>query len=191
MTAEEFWSYIRRNHPTVAAFLHRKKLLKLARVLLINAILWAFAVFTVEEMNKPNLRIPTLLIVALVSVAYTWFARPRGLIFSKPYVGKIEKATISTHMQECDGPGMYGKGMRMSNFWVLTVRGEDGKTHQIELEPKYEHCYRVGDRIGVLPAIQYPFLLDTPDDHPTVCWWCGSINRPEDRECMNCGRDMV
>lgn len=188
MTAEEFRSYIRRDHPAVAAFVRRKKLLKLARVLLINAILWALAFFTVAEMNKPEMRMPTLLTVALVSVAYTWFARPRGLIFSKPYVGVIEKAAFQEHMAPIENNI---RAVRMQNFWVMTVQGEDGKIYQIELEPKYARCYAVGDHIGVLPAIKYPFQLDAHDDRPTVCWWCGSINRPEDCECLNCGRDVV
>ena len=191
MTANEFWQHIKKDAPSVASFVRRKKLFKLLRVVLINAVLILLAWFTVDQMNQPSLRMPTFIGVACICLFLTWTSKPKGLIFSKPYIGTIEKASVETLMKVGTGNGKYGMSPMTANFWVLTVRCDDGNVRRIELASRYASCYRVGDRIAVLPSIAYPFLLDIPDDRPAVCWWCGSINRPSERECLNCGRDHV
>ena len=191
MTAEEFWQHIKRDAPAVAAFIRRKKLFKLCRVFLLNAAVLLLGWYTIGEMNKPSLQTPTVLVVIGLCIVLTWNAKPQGLLFAKPYVGVIETASLETLTKIGDGYGKSGKAPFTANYWVLSVRCDDGTVHRLELGPRYSACYLVGDHIGVLPAIQYPFLLDAHDDRPTVCWWCGSINRPEDHGCMNCGRDAV
>lgn len=191
MSANDFWQHIKKDSHSVASFVMRKKLLKLLRVFLINAVLILLALFTVNEMNEPSLRMPTFIGVACICLFFTWTSKPQGLIFSKCYVGVIKKTEIETLIKMGDGYGKSGRRPISANFLVLTVRRDDGKVRRIELASKYASCYRVGDRVAVLPSIVYPFLLDPPDDRPTVCWWCGSIDRPSERECLNCGRNHV
>ena len=191
MTRDEFKAHLREKNLKVLAYVKRKKLKKLICVLAGNAILIALALFTVKEMAKPELAMPTYLSVALVCILFSWSAKPKGLLFAKIYVGEIEKAFLDNRLKVGDGYGRMGRRPISVNLWVLTVKDEQGKEYEIELLPKYASCYLVGDRIAMVPAIEYPFLIDPPKDRETVCWWCGSINPPSIRECRNCNRIYV
>ena len=188
MTRDEFKAHLREKNPKVLAYIKRKKLQKLIYVVSVNALLAALAVFTVNQMNKPELAMPTYLTVAFVCILFTLSAKPKGLLFAKIYVGEIEKAFLDNRLKVGDGYGRTGRRPVSVNLWVLTVKDEQGKEYEIELLPKYASCYLAGDCIAMVPAIEYPFLIDPPKDRKTVCWWCGSINPPSIRECSNCNR---
>ena len=185
MTKDEFKSHLQEKNPSVLAFSKRKKLQKLFRVIAINVGVILLTFFTVNEMAKPQLVLPTYLVGAVLCVWFTLAAKPRGLLRSKIYVGIIEKAEIKEHMAARED---HPYSMRMRTFYVLTIIDENENMKVVEIPPKYASCYSAGDRVAMVPAIAYPFLIDPPEDRQTVCWWCGSIKRAGHNECMNCNR---
>ncbi len=185
MTETEFLQRMKQIYPEIISYVRRKKLLKLFRVILIDGLLLGITLLTLQQMKKPQIVLPTMLAVGLICAVWTYSSKPKGLLFAKPYVGVIERTTVETRVVNHE---TNIRRATMKNILVLSIRAENGKLYCVLLDPKYEPYYRMGDRVGVLPAIPYPFLIDAPQDRKTVCWWCGSINAIEDRECLMCGR---
>ena len=185
MTTNEFKQAMLQQNTAMVAYARKKKIRKIIRVILINALIVLLTLVTLEQMNRSEIRLPILITVFVVCVFYTLTANPRGLIFARPYVGVIECTEIVTHAAKREDNFRL---MTQKNFTVLSIRTEDGKLCRLELDRKYESYYRRGDQIGVWSGLSFPILLGS-EERATVCWWCGSINRPEDHECLHCGRD--
>ena len=187
MTINEFKQAMLLRNSAMVAYARKKKLRKLLRVLLINALIISLTLFTLMQMDRAELRMPILGSTLLICVVYTLTAKPRGLILSRPYVGVIEQVTVETYVGGHDDNNI--RRVTLKNKLILSIRTENGSERCVELERKYERYYRVGDHVGVWSSLAFPILLDAEEGRATVCWWCGSINRPEDRECLHCGRD--
>ena len=186
MTTEEFLQAMLQKNPTMVAHARKKKLQKLLRIVLFNVLILSITLVTLDQMPHVETRLPILLSAILFCLIYTLTAKPRGLILAKPYVGVIESTEITTHSVGRDDNV---RRMEQRNFAVLSVRTESGDLLRIELDSKYASYYRLGDRVGSWSGLPFPILLDAEEGRATVCWWCGSINRPEDIECLHCGRD--
>ena len=185
MTETEFLQHMKAQYPEIVSYVRRKKLGKLLRVILTDALLLGLTFLSLSQMHKPQIVFPTMLAVGLICAVWTYSSKPKGLIFAKPYVGVIEKTTVETRVVN------HETNIRMAtmkNFLVLSIRTENEKLYCVLLDPKYEPYYRKNDRVGMMPAIPYPFLLDAPQDRAMVCWRCGSINATQERTCMMCGR---
>ena len=185
MTTNEFQQAMLQRNTAIVAYARKKKIRKIIRVILINTLIILLTLVTLEQMNRSEIRLPILCSMLAVCGVYTLIAKPRGLIFSRPFVGVIEQTAVVTHAANRED---HVKWMTQKNFAVLSVRAENGRLCRIELDQKYERCYRIGDRIGMWSGLSFPILLGN-EERSTVCWWCGSINRPEDHECLHCGRD--
>ena len=186
MTTDEFKRALYEHNATMVAYVRKKKMRKILRVVLFNALILSLTLVTLEQMNRPDIKLPILISVSVICLLYTLTAKPRGLILSKPFVGVVESAEIVTRAANRDD---HVKLMTQKNFVLLSIRTEDGNLSRIELDRKYEPYYRVGDRVGTWSGLPFPILLDAEEGRATVCWWCGGINRPEDVECLHCGRD--
>ena len=186
MTTNEFLQVMIDKNPTMVAYARKKKLRKLLRVVLFNLLILSITFVTLDQMPRLDARLPILLSAFLICLIYTLTAKPRGLIFAKPCVGVIENTAITTRSVGRDDNVRW---MEQRNFVVLSVRTESGENLRIELDSKYASYYRLGDRVGVWSGLPFPILLDAEEGRATVCWWCGGINRPEDVECLHCGRD--
>ena len=186
MTTDEFKSAMLQRNAAMVAHARKKKIRKMIRVVLINLLIISLTLLTLAQMKRPEIKLPLLITVFVVCVFYTLTANPRGLIFARPYVGVIECTEIVTHAAKREDNFRL---MTQKNFTVLSIRTEDGKLCRLELDRKYESYYRRGDQIGVWSGLSFPILLDAEEGRATVCWWCGGINRPEDLECLHCGRD--
>ncbi len=186
MTTNEFQQAMLQQNTAIVAYARKKKIRKILRVLLVNALIISLTLVTLEQMNRSEIRLPILCSMLVVCGAYTLTAKPRGLIFSRPFVGVIEQATVETYV---GGHDDNIRRVTLKNRLILSIRTENGTIRRSEVERKYEPYYRCGDRVGVWSGLALPLLLDADEERSTVCWWCGSINRPEDGECLHCGRD--
>ena len=187
MTNQAFQAYMINKNPKVVAYVRKKKIMKLTKLLLINGLILASVALTAKGMRQTEL-VPILYALAAIAGVFVCiFTAPRGLLFGKSYTGRIERADIETRMASNENNI---RKITTKNFLVLSIRDEEGTLKKIYLDTKYKSCYLAGDEVGLYNGILYPFLLSASKERPTVCWWCGSIKRPLYVECIACGREF-
>ena len=188
MSIHDFMENLKQTNPKVIAYIRRKKLYKVMKICLIDAIICVFAGMTYFSMNRSEWTIHLFLVAAAVCILVAVNAKPRGLLFGKNYIGVVEKSYLDEQFAE--NPNSV-KRMKLQIFLILEIRDEKGKVRFVRVNKKYEACYRVGDRVAVCKGLKYPILFDPANDRETVCWWCGSIKRPMHEQCIACGRSFI
>ena len=188
MTAVEFETHIKKNNPKIAKYVRMKKIKKLLLLLFLDALIIGTAVMTQVGMSDRDMRLPLCLVALVGCVLVSFYVGTKKLLFGKNHIGQIQRCYLEARYVESRNNI---RAHTTQVFFIIDVKVENEKIVQIQLDKRYQDCYKEGDTVVLYNGIRYPFLINPPRDRQTICWWCGSIKRAEYETCIACQRSYL
>ncbi|MBQ8309717.1 MAG: hypothetical protein IJX80_01730, partial [Clostridia bacterium] len=183
MTQEvELW--LRDFSPDILHKIKRKRKNKAIRIILFDLLLAVGIFMSRSAFARKPFELAVYITVGVLILVMPLLVTPSVVLFSRPWIGRIEGMEI--HSQTIVGRSAkmryYGRRATVSTYRMnevvyvsYDILDEKGKHRSISMPARYAPCFQKGDRIIVLAELEHPINMMNRAGSKYLCPVCGSI----------------